>query len=245
VPGSLPDRATLLTPWRQLLTAIYPERCVGCGQEGTILCPHCQLGWPNNLHACDRCALPLGDSTISRCGRCQAQPPPLSRVWVPYLYRPPLDRLIAQLKFGRRLSLARSLGLIWLAAMEQPIIRTESLGLVPIPLHRQRLAERGFNQALELIRPLAAELGLTIYPQLLRRSQPTPAQSRLTRRQRLKNLRGAFTLGDRPRQLPERLILIDDVITTGTTLHEATHALAPLGVATIEAWALARTPLHR
>lgn len=111
--------------------------------------------------------------------------------------------------------------------------------LVPIPLHRSRLRERGYDQALELARPLARHLGLPLQTQALTRVRDTSAQSRLDARQRRRNLRDAFTW-NRDIAMPAHVVLIDDVMTTGATLHSAARALRRAGAVRIDAWVCAR-----
>jgi len=111
--------------------------------------------------------------------------------------------------------------------------------LIPIPLHRSRLRERGYDQALELARPLARHLGLPLQTQALTRVRDTSAQSRLDARQRRRNLRDAFAW-NRDIAMPPHVVLIDDVMTTGATLHSAARALRRAGAVRIDAWVCAR-----
>lgn len=113
--------------------------------------------------------------------------------------------------------------------------------LIPIPLHAARLRRRGYDQALELARPLARQLGLPLVIDVLRRGRETAPQSRLDAAQRRRNLRGAFQV-DRSTALPPHVVLVDDVMTTGATLHAAAVALRRAGVARVDAWVCARVP---
>src|SRR5438445_173292 len=116
--------------------------------------------------------------------------------------------------------------------------------LIPVPLHAARLRERGYNQALELAKPLSREFGIALAPDLLRRTRATPAQANLDANARRRNLRGAFelnksTLVDNA-ALPAHIALVDDVMTTGATLRECARTLKRAGVARVDIWALAR-----
>jgi ComF family protein len=113
-----------------------------------------------------------------------------------------------------------------------------------VPLHPARLRSRGYDQALELARPLARALSLPLRTDLLRRVRATEAQSSLHAAERLRNLEGAFagSEGARRRALPAHVALVDDVMTTGATLHAAADALLHAGVARVDAWACARAP---
>src|SRR5262249_21777320 len=115
--------------------------------------------------------------------------------------------------------------------------------LIPIPLHPQRLRERGYNQALELARPLAREFGIDLRPDALVRQRATQAQSELDAAQRRRNLRGAFAVAPGV-EVPAHVALIDDVMTTGTTLREAARTLLHAGALRVDVWALARAPLR-
>ena len=113
--------------------------------------------------------------------------------------------------------------------------------LVPVPLHTGRLRERGYDQALELTRPLARRLGLPLRDDLLRRARATAAQSTLDAGQRRRNLRGAFAVRGHC-ALPAHVALVDDVMTTGATAHAAASALLRAGVARVDVWVCARVP---
>jgi ComF family protein len=110
--------------------------------------------------------------------------------------------------------------------------------IVPVPLHRQRLRERGFNQALELARTVAAHLGVTLEPHCCTRVRATGAQTELTARERRTNVRGAFRM-EAP-LAARHVAILDDVVTTGSTVQEVARVLASAGAERIEVWACAR-----
>lgn len=140
-------------------------------------------------------------------------------------------------KFGADLAAGRLLGELWCAALgERPPPAADCL--VPVPLAPGRLRERGYNQALELARPLAKQLQLPLRWQSLRRIRATAPQSGLDRKARARNLRGAFAAD--PALRGQRVLLIDDVMTTGATLAACARSLRRVGVVTVEVWALAR-----
>jgi ComF family protein len=184
------------------------------------------------------------------CGECLDDPPPFDAAFSPFLYTHPLDLLLAKLKFGRGLAAGRVLAEAWLAALAAEFTanpgRARPARLLPVPLHPARLCERGYNQALELAKPLARAFGIALLPALLRRTRATAAQSDLDAVARRRNLRGAFeTDGDGlAATAGNHLVLLDDVMTTGATLREAARTLKRAGVARVDVWALARAP-HR
>ena len=193
---------------------------------------------------CVLCAGPGGRRLI--CAPCAADLPriPVSAgadtVFAPLAYEYPVDRLVQGAKFHQRLPYARALGELLAEALAA---RPAGPGtwpdvLVPVPLHERRLAARGYNQALEIARPVAGRLGVRLAPRLARRIVATAEQSGLSRAARRRNLRGAFTARD-CRGL--HVAVVDDVITTGSTVAALARALRQAGAASVEAWAVART----
>ncbi|MDO5506282.1 MAG: double zinc ribbon domain-containing protein [Pseudoxanthomonas suwonensis] len=226
------------------LDCLLPPRCLlchGAGADGRDLCAHCHADLPWLTTACPACALPLPAVDAAErlpCGRCQRRPPPLQQTRAAFLYRTPLDRLLPRLKFHDGLAAARLLaGLMADVARDWP----QPQAIVPVPLHPGRLRQRGYDQALELARPLARRLRLPLRADLLRRVRPTSAQSRLDATARRRNLRRAFA-GNPTGALPAHVALVDDVMTTGATLHAAAAALHRAGVARVDAWVCARVP---
>ncbi|MGO1893618.1 MAG: double zinc ribbon domain-containing protein [Luteimonas sp.] len=223
---------------------LWPGRCLACSEdagEAIDLCPTCLDGLPWLGPACSHCALPLPGVQrpgASACGACLANPPPLAEVHAACLYAAPLDRLLPRFKFHHDLAAGRLLAQLMAehcAALPKPD------ALVPIPLHRARLRQRGYDQALELARPLAGVLDIALRPELLRRVRATAQQSRLDAAARARNLRRAFQARI-PAEAPAHVVLIDDVMTTGATLHAAAHALRSAGVQRVDAWVCARAP---
>lgn len=219
-----------------------PSRCLLCGargEKGLDLCAGCLADLPRNDCRCARCALPL-ESPASLCGRCIRRAPPWDSAWAPFRYAYPLDRLEARFKFGADLAAGRLLATLWTAshtAGERP------QAIVPVPLHRARLRSRGYNQALELARPLAKALGIPLWRDALRRTRATDAQTELSALQRRRNVRGAF-VAHFEEGVPQHVAVLDDVFTTGATLAECARVLKRAGVERVDVWALARAPAH-
>jgi ComF family protein len=229
---------------RSAAWGLYPPVCLVCGGDGEPdrdVCAGCAADLPRNARACARCSEPLPAAAPigSLCGHCQGSPPSYDRCLAPYRYAPPLDRLVTGLKFHARLANARLLATllgdaVLTAGADPPD------ALVPVPLHATRLRERGFNQALELARPLATRLGIPLEAGLLARTRPSAPQSGLQRSLRRANVRGAFAVVRAP---PARHVaLVDDVLTTGHTASEIAKALKRAGVERVEVWVVARTP---
>ena len=242
-------RAVNFNGWRtvdSVVRALWPASCLVCGAPGEAaadrdLCRACHAALPWSGCACPRCALPLpdGEQSDARCGACLADDTPLDRVDAAFAYAAPLDRLLPMLKFHQSLASARLLGGLMAEALQARAGDVEGAVLVPIPLATSRLRQRGYNQALELARPLARRLSMPLEPRLLHRPRATGAQSRLGRAGRQRNLAGAFAVLA-ARRLPAHVVLVDDVMTTGATLESAALALRLAGVARVDAWVCAR-----
>lgn len=172
------------------------------------------------------------------CGACLRRPPPLAAVHAAFVYAFPLDRLLPRFKFHHDLAAGRLLAQ-GMADAFRALPRPDAL--IPIPLHRARLRSRGYDQALELAKPLACALGIPLHDHVLLRRRHTSPQSELDARGRRRNLRGAFAVSANAMP-PAHVTLIDDVMTTGATLHAAALALRRAGVVRVDAWICARVP---
>ncbi|SFS16427.1 comF family protein [Dyella sp. OK004] len=224
----------------RLQAALLPWRCQLCGapgQDGLDLCHACDADLPRNRSCCARCALPLPHAA-ELCGECQRRLPPWDAAWAPFRYGWPLDRLESRFKFGADLAAGRTLSKLWareFTSLEKPDL------ILPVPLHPKRLRQRGYNQALELARPLAAAWHVPMRSDILQRERDTAAQTELDRAARRRNMRGAFSLSASI-ALPAHIALLDDVMTTGATLAECALRLKRAGVRRVDVWALARAP---
>lgn len=231
---------------RHAQQALLPPRCLICAQRSDTardLCAACRADFHANDRCCARCALPLA-VPAALCGECLKREPPFDAAFVPYVYGHPLDHLLTQLKFGHSLAAGRVVAELWLDALRPALANGVVAGLpavvIPVPLHAQRLRERGYNQALELARPLAKAFSIPLLHDGLRRIRDIAPQSGLGALARRRNPRGAFAVGNDA--FPERIALIDDVMTTGATLHECARVLRAAGVRRVDAWVAARVP---
>jgi ComF family protein len=231
---------TLPATWhrgcQRLGRLLLPPRCVVCGEAGSAgldLCEHCRAGLPWNADGCRRCALPLGEA--GQCPRCLHAPLPFECAQVAFRYGFPLDRLLPRFKFHGDLAAGRVLADVWCHRV--PASRPHAL--VPVPLHRARLRERGYDQALELARRVARACDVPVLADAVHRVRATARQSELAAGARRRNVRGAFAVTG---TLPIHVALVDDVMTTGATLRAVATALRRAGVGRIEVWVLARAP---
>ncbi|MBI5041994.1 MAG: ComF family protein [Gammaproteobacteria bacterium] len=221
---------------------LLPSRCTLClapDSSGLNLCRDCRADLPWLIGGCPRCALPTS-APGQPCGACQRRPsgfdPGFDRTVTLFQYAPPIDHLVQRFKFGQGLHLARLFAALLAERLRDS---TPPDCIIPVPLHPNRQRQRGFNQALEIARPLARQLGCPLDYHSCQRIRATPAQSQLSAAQRRRNLRGAFTL-IRPLAV-KHVALVDDVMTTGSTLEALADTLRAAGVEMIEAWVCART----
>lgn len=225
--------------WRpQLAGLLHPWICLCCGEPGAAgldLCRACRAELPVLADPCPLCALPRARG---ECRHCLNRPSPFAAAWIPFRYAFPIDRLIIGLKFDARLERGRLLGTLLATAIAPQLCGASRPSLlVPVPLHPTRQTIRGFNQAAELARPLAARLGLSLAPGAVVRVRATAEQSTLAARERRRNLHGAFAVVG---TLPAHVAIIDDVVTTGATAAALADALHAAGVAQVTLIAAAR-----
>jgi ComF family protein len=219
---------------------LFPPNCVLCGASGQPplldLCTDCENDLPGNEHACARCALPL-NSAAAQCNACLVRPPPFDRALVPFRYSYPLRNLVRSLKYVGELSHARILGTLVARAAGE---RRDALPhlIVPVPLHRLRYRERGFNQARELARFIGSALRIPIDDRTCTRVRATADQTELSAAERRKNVRGAFAMTGPLRA--RHVAIVDDVLTTGSTVAAIAPVIRAAGATTIEVWAVAR-----
>ncbi|WP_228767931.1 ComF family protein [Limnohabitans sp. DM1] len=204
------------------------------------LCDTCISRFAPPLHRCRTCALPMPTQMADICGVCLKLPPPLDACLCATSYIWPWRDLIAHLKFHQQPGWAGPLATLMMSAPWVEDTLEAADWVLPVPLSAQRLAERGYNQALLLANKLSPE---KTDAQLLLRTRHTPAQRTLPRAERLSNLHGAFAV--EPLRVHDirgkRVVLIDDVMTSGASLHTAARVLRQAGATHISAIVLART----
>lgn len=231
-------------PVFSLLNSFVPSSCLLC--NGYVrglkpLCSGCEDDLPWNTSACIRCAIPMHDAGHI-CGQCLQVPPVFQHALCAFRYEQPIAGLLNRFKHSGKLACGH-----WLAHhLADSVARhyqTEKISLpdcvLPVPLHWRRLRNRGFDQGLEIGKVLARRLSIPLST-ALRRQRYTDSQQALSREQRQRNLAGAFVL-----QKPlaaQRIALVDDVLTTGSTANEVCTLLHTAGAEEVHVWAIARTP---
>lgn len=222
---------------------ILPRQCIFCGsplRQQLAICVPCFNDLPILPHHCPCCARFIPSACLTAlCGQCLREPPAFRKIYALFPYEPPIIHLILKLKFSQRLHYAQVFGellaericLEWYADKPLPDL------LIPVPLSSSRMRERGFNQALEIARPIAKRLSLQIDTSL-ERTKTTLAQTSLKAQERKRNLRNAFaSLRD---YTDLHVAIIDDVVTTGATIAALTKTLVASGAACVDIWAVAR-----
>jgi ComF family protein len=225
---------------RLLLDFALPPRCAGCGEvieEVGAFCAPCwgRMEWLGN-GGCHQCGLPLAGTEVETCGRCLAQPPKLDRMRAAVAYDE-LPRSIAlRLKYGRKVALARTMAR-YMAPLRGDW--SDHTLIIPVPLHRWRLWSRGFNQSALVAKELGRVWKLPADQSLLRRVKRTQPLKGMSHTQRRKAVAGAFAVSNPDLVRGRTIILIDDVLTSGSTAEACARALRRAGAGRVEliSWA--------
>ena len=228
--------------FRRLLVTVYPPRCVLCGAAGMDdmdICERCYRKLPWLESACTQCALPLAVHSGNRlkCGRCLQKTPAFDNSLSLFSYEQDVIKLVHQLKFNEKLVCARLLGGMLVEAIKQHETALPDC-ILPVPLYRTRLRRRGFNQSIELARPVARAFRLPLEIQSVIRRRDTHSQTGLNKKQRRRNIRGAFKT---VRSLDyDHVAILDDVVTTTSTVNELASLVKKAGVRRVDVWSIAR-----
>lgn len=228
---------TLRRMLSSFLGALLPQNCCVCGACGSesIVCGECRQDLPywNGAQACPVCAQWTAAGEV--CGQCLGEPPAFDRVAAVFDYAFPVNRLVQALKYRHRLALAG----YFAGMIAGKGIHIDADVIVPMPLHARRLRQRGFNQAVELARPLGRALKRPLVLHGVVRHKAALPQEGLSRAERRRNVRGVFSCRDSFEE--KSVLVIDDVMTTGATLDALAAELKRHGARRVEALMLART----
>lgn len=218
---------------------LLPGSCLLCAADSprSLLCPACSADLPQLPAAlCPQCSEQTTHG--ERCGACLKDPPDFARTIALFRYEFPVDRLIHALKYGHQLALAAWLG----KQLADALVAADYDLLLPLPLHPARLRERGFNQAAEIARSIGTLAGIPLDVLCLTRTRPTPPQAELPLKERARNVRGAFACS--ADLSGKRILLVDDVMTSGSTLRECARVVKLHGASKITVAVAARALRH-
>jgi ComF family protein len=220
---------------------LLPPTCILCGNPGheaLDLCHACYTQLPRNNLCCYRCAEILEPPATAPvlCGRCLSRHPAFDETVAPFIHQGAIRHLIGGLKFGSDYKNARLLGMLLADHLNQTAERPDLI--LPVPLHKARYRERGFNQAIEIARTVAKDMQIPLDLSSCRRHRDTPHQTQLAAKKRRTNLENAFSI---VKPIHARHIaILDDVMTTGTTAHELASVLKKAGASRVDVWVCAR-----
>lgn len=223
-----------------ILKMLFPTHCILCNlncDQTDFICEQCHASLPHYQSGCTGCGIIIDNHREKKlCGACILSPPPFDNVLALFEYEPPISSLIHQLKFSENLLIARLLATQWIHLLKKTALPDL---ILPVPLHHARLSERGFNQALEIAKPIGKYFQIPIDTRSCIRIKNTQAQSSLPASKRKHNLKNAFGLSHFISA--KHVAILDDVVTTGNTVSEIAFLLRKIGVEKIDIWCCART----
>ncbi len=217
--------------------------CVICQHphsQAFAVCNACRQLFMPIGPACRHCAQPLPDATFAVCGACCQKQPMLDHVFAAYQFEEPLRTLLHEFKYREGLYLTPFLAHLILKSLPNELTKTQCL--IPVPLHQDRLQERGFNQAAELAKHLSHKINKPYQLSLCKKIKKTLPQAGLTAEQRKKNLNQAFQA---MATCYQHVTLIDDLMTTGSTVNELARTLKNTGIKRVDVWCCARAVVQK
>jgi len=229
----------LFNKWLNFKHAILPQRCILCSASDAThggMCARCsqEMPWHNQTPQCPQCAAPTNGGQL--CGHCLSAPPAFDSVHALFRYEYPADRLLHRFKYQHMLAMAEMFASQIMTRLPRAALPDL---IIPMPLHRDRLKERSFNQSTEIARIVASQLKLPMDYESCQRIRLTAPQASLPLKDRAKNIKGAFACQGSLAGM--HVAVIDDVMTSGASLHELAKTLKKAGASRVECWIVART----
>jgi ComF family protein len=220
---------------------LLPPTCILCGNKGfgsLDICEICCQRLPRNNLCCYRCAeiFTAAIAVPALCGRCLSETPAFDETYAPFIHQEEIRHLITGLKFGAQFKNARLLGSLLAKYVDKAAEKPDCI--IPVPLHKSRYHQRGYNQALEIARTVSLSLKIPIDYSSCLRHKNTPHQTGLSAKKRRQNLRRAFSV---VKPVPAKHVaILDDVMTTGSTVNALAAELRKAGVSRVDVWVCAR-----
>jgi ComF family protein len=229
-----------------IINYLFPKICCICKfNSGKDICEDCLRELPWLTRTCLTCAEPLTTEGLEQCGECLITSPPIDICVILFRYAPPISSLITGLKFGKQLLYAIPLGNL----LANELVTRYSLKgiplpecIIPMPLSSHRIKTRGYNQAMELARPIQKRLKIRIQYKYSKRVKNTAPQTLLSRQERQANVKRAFAVAGKFTY--QHVAIVDDVVTTFSTLYELAKVLKKQGVRRIDVWCVAKANLE-
>lgn len=237
-----PTLMIMVNNWLRIVQdSLLPPTCILCanrGYDSQDICQPCLNSLVKNWHCCYRCASSFATATFKPqlCGHCISAAPAFDATHAPFLYHGALRHLITTLKFNAQYKNARLLGYLLAHYLQQSTTLPEKI--IPVPLHRRRFCERGFNQSTEIAKAVAKQLKIPTDLRSASRIKNTARQTDCSAKQRPSNVKNAFSV-NLP-TTPRHVAIVDDVMTTGSTANELAKTLKKAGVARVDVWVCAR-----
>lgn len=217
----------------------FPPRCLLCHlttKKDESICSNCFEHLPKSTCRCFICGIILNKNEHS-CIQCQITPPPFDRTIALFDYKPPISTLIKSFKFHQQLAIRKFFAEAWIDVLNTNTNDIPSL-IIPVPLHTKRLKQRGYNQIVEIVKPIARHFKIPISKNDIIRIKNTEPQSSLSQYEKTNNLVNAFKVTHQ--NLPKQVALFDDVMTSGATMTALSHCLKKSGVEKISVYCCAR-----
>lgn len=220
-----------------ILDILFPRRCPVCGEivrpAGSLICPSCfqELSFVKNP-VCKKCGKEIVDETVEFCEDCMAHRHAFEYGIALVNYDEAARRAMVQIKYNNKREFLDFFGDAMVRRYEKTIRRMNVDAIVPIPVHQSRLKKRGFNQAEVLAQIIGKKMEISVLPDMLVRTKKTLPQKELSASERLKNLSGAFAAGEIPWGI-RRVLLVDDIYTTGSTIEACSRALRAAGIESV------------
>lgn len=223
---------------------LFNSQCLLCSSPtltGSNICSDCEQDLPDIHSPCRRCSTPIQANMTGLCRTCQQARVFIDSSHIPFKYETPIKQLIHEFKFNANLISGKTLADLFINSLSNKFHNKQDYpkALIPVPLHRSQVRQRGFNQSLFIAKHISKKTGIPVLNRHIKKTRNTAAQHELSGSQRIKNLDNAFAMS-KPISL-QHVAIVDDVVTTTTTVNKIAEILKQHDVVRVEAWALART----